>query len=355
MTIPRTLVALIIGQSYGRAGYDVQAAWWAFCTAIRRVIDSDTSTINSNTGLSLSAGDCLLARNRAADGSAVLERNDGGAGYWVGDDLASAGPLLSSAISAIGGYSPKPLITIDSHGEQDAGLMSGASEAADWKTAKLYMLTEIRTAINSGNPTGMPVWMDILGPRFPAHEIGEYLVRDKMIEIVDENTRIYRGAEKYALQLDGTTHPVAGSDGYAQMGAHTGRKVASWLVDTSQSPSGPSIINPQRNGRDVSVTISVPAGQTLVKPANPEWFGLFDGSENRIPISNFSWSDNVLTMTAAPSPAPIPAKLRYPCRPIPTSPINVDITKIIRLSNPVDPIYPGEPGFVLESMKTHTF
>lgn len=350
MTITRSLTFLVIGQSYGREGYENQPAYAAFCEAVRKSIDSDPATINSLTGLSVAAGDLLQMRNHCTDGSAILEANDGGPGYWVDDDLVTPGPLLSAVVTAIGTYGGvKPMPTIWSHGEQDAGIITTEAQSQLVKTAVNDVLwPQIRTAIHAANANGQPIWVDMLGPRYSGDELAEYWIRDRMIELIDATTRIYRGAEKYALQLDDTTHPTSG--GYAQMGAHTGRKVASWLLDTTQSPRGPGVTSPVRSGNNVTVTISVPAGKTLVKPSSPDFFGLFDGSENRIPITGYSWNGNDLTLSAGSQPA----KLRYPCRPIDNRQ-NVDINNIIRLSSPVDPVYTGEPGLVLESMATHTF
>jgi hypothetical protein len=226
-------------------------------------------------------------------------------------------------------------------------MIATEAESQTAKTAINDVLwPQIRSALNPGNPGGMPLFVDMLGPRYAHQEVAEYWMRDRLLELIASNTDVYRGAEKYALQLDATTHPTPA--GYMQMGAHTGRKAASWLLDTTQVPAGPSITSPIRAGNNATVTISVPAGGTLVKPSEPDFFGLFDASDNRIDITGYSWAGNDLTLTGATQPA----KLRYPC---PTGKKNVDITKIIRLSDPVNRIYTGEPGFVLESMATHVF
>lgn len=348
MTLVRSRHFLVVGQSYGREGYQHGGSYGPFMSAIRDAISADPATIQSRIGGSPTIADGQLFQllNRAVDGSAVLQQNDGGSGYWVENDLITDGPLLASAISAIGADTTGHSCIVYSHGEQDSANLSTASEATNVATAMLHLLTELRTAENPGNPGGVPVFVDMLGPRFPSNELGEYLLRDAMIDMIDANARIYRGAEKYAAFLDSTTHPAEGFEGYARLGAWAGRKAAHWLLNDA-ALDGPSIGTVTRTGSSVTVPINVPVGETLIKPSVPDFFGLFDASENRIPITNYSWSGDTLTLTAAETPA----KFRYPAR----KGGNSDIRKIVRLSDPSSPYYPGEPGLPLESVKTVTF
>lgn len=346
MALSRPIHFVVFGQSYGRIGYEYGAAYWAFCTAIKNVIATDYATISTNTGLTVAADDVLQRRQHATDGSAIVQANQGMTGYWVANDLTTPGTLLSDATTAISGYGTAPILGVYSHGEQDAVKITTQAQAADVGTAiEDVILPEIRAAMNAGTPTNVPIWLDVLGPRYSGDELPEYWIRDAMLAIIDAGTNLFRGAEKYALQLGSDAHPTPES--YRQMGAHTGRKVANWLVN-SATLDGPSISTPSLSGLDVTVPISVPSGKTLVKPASPDFFGLFDGSDNAIAITGYSWSGDNLTITGASAPA----KMRYP---VPTGSDDVNISKIIRLSDPSDPLYTGEPGLVLESMITHTF
>lgn len=349
MAIPRPYCAIIIGQSYGEVGYFANPGYVAFAEAVRRSIDSAPATVQATIGTTVSAGDLMQLYNNAYGGSSVLAANAGSAGnYWVENDQSTAGPRLTTTLSDIAGYSGLIRTILYSHGEQEAGMLASEAASFDAKAAILdAIFPQVRLAINASNPNGMPIWVDMLGPRYPSGELGEYWMRDRLIEIVEAGTRVYMGAEKYAVQLDGTTHPTP--LGYRQIGAHVGRKAAAWLLDpTNADVRGPQITNPVRSGSDVTVTISVPSGETLEKPSSPDFFGLFDASDGRIDIDGFTWSGNDLTIHGAQTPA----KLRYPC---PTGENLVDISKIIRLSDPADPVYVGEPGLPLESMLTHTF
>jgi len=346
MAFDRSLHFVLFGQSYVRAGYEYQPAYATFCTAIKRAINTDAAAITTNTGVSVAAQDVLQRRQHATDGTAVLAANAGSMGYWVEDDGTTPGPRLSAAVSAIGGYATRPVLAVYSHGEQDATKVTTQSAANDVVAAMAdTIIPDIRAAIDAGAPTDVPVWLDMLGPRYPGDELGEYMIRDGMIGIVEAGTNLFRGAEKYALQLGQDTHPTPAA--YQQMGAHTGRKVANWLVNQTDL-RGPSITSPVLAGSNVTVTINVPSGKTLIKPSRPTFFGLFDESDAPIEITGYAWIGNDLTLTCA-SP---PAKLRYPVRPDETL---VDITRIIRLSSPSDPVYDGEHGLVLESMVTHVF
>jgi hypothetical protein len=356
--IPRTFPYITIGQSYAATGYFYGYSHWAFSNYIRRLINTAAGTINANTFLTVAPGDMLQLHNRAIGGSSILAAFAGSTGYWVEDDLVTNGPLLNDALTAIAGIASAglqmPLPMLYSHGEQEASLIVSEAQSHDAQTAIEDVLwPAIRAACDSSgtNPTGMPVFVDMLGHRFDGDEMGEYWMRDRLIESVQAGYRTYYGVEKYALQLDMTTHPVKAAQGYMQQGAHAARKVGAWLLNpaaTVGSPGmrGPYISGATRSGQDVEVVITVPSGGTLIKPSEPDFFGLFDASENRLEITAFNWSGDNVTLTASGG---VPAKLRYPCS---TGKSVVDTSKIIRLEDPSDWVYPGEIGFPLESMKT---
>jgi hypothetical protein len=110
---------------------------------------------------------------------------------------------------------------------------------------------------------------------------------------------------------------------------------------------GPSIASAAKVWGGIDVTISVPAGQALIKPAAPDVFGVFDAGESLIPISGKGGGP----ATCCASPA-----TRMP-RPGCAYPINLYrqpyVDNIIRLDNP-SPLFAGDPGLVLESCKTIT-
>jgi hypothetical protein len=343
----RPVHVLVVGQSYGLEGYRA-SSYYPFCEVVRKQIDASPASVAATLGVSVSAGDVLQFRNRCIGGSAILQAHAGSAGYFVADDLVTAGPLLTTALSAISGYAVKPQIMLYSHGQQDARTITTEAQSISAQTAMEDVLwPQIRTALNSGTPAAVPIFVDMIGPRYASDEIAEYWMRDRLIESIDAGTNVHRGAETYGCQLDATVHPTEA--GYQLMGAHAGRHVNAWIVDGVTSLRGPSIASAVRTGNNVAVTITVPATKTLVKPTAPDFFGLFDGSDNRIAITGYSWVGNVVTLTAASTPS----KLRYPCRPIGSADSRtIDIDNIIRLTDPSDPVYAGEPGLLLESTVT---
>lgn len=345
MTFNRSRGCAFIGQSYGQEGYDRTPAYAAFQEAIRRAIVSDAAGIQASIGGSptLAAGHIFQRRGYAVDGSAVLEPHKGAStNYWLESDGTTAGPRLTAAVDAITVLAQKPLIFMHSHGEQDAGFTATSAIANDVAAGMLEIYSQVRAVAGSSS---LPVFVDLIGPRFAAQEFNEYRLRDAMVAMIAGASRVYRGAEKYALLLDKTTHPST-DFGYACLGAWTGRKVAAWLLDTmTTNPApGPSISSAVRTGNSVAVTIATPAGGSLVKPATPDFFGLFDASDNRIPVTGYSWSGDTLTITGATQPA----RFRYPAR------IDgaANVANVVRLANPSDPLFAGEPGLPLESAPT---
>ena len=277
----------------------------------------------------------------------MLEKHKGSAGnYWLENDGVTVGPRLTECLAVRSAQSLARSVVLYSHGEQDSGFTTSTALATEVAEGMTQILSEIRTAILPSGPNALPVWWDMLGPRYSANELNEYRLRDAMITEIDSLSRNFRGAEKYALLLDSSTHPTETNEGYGRMGAWTGRKIVQWLKDLSEL-RGPSISGTVRTGNDVAVTISTPAGKTLVKPDEPDFFGLFDVSDNRISITNYSWDGDVLTITGETQPA----KMRYPARKDGSS----DITRVIRLSDPSDPLFTGEPGLPLESIQTVVF
>ena len=355
--IIRPTAILIVGQSYGANGYGNGLAHYCVQERVRLAFEANPSAVSAR----LAGNPAIITgaavpqrRNVCVSGSSVLAKHDAGSGYWVGNDGITAGPLLTTAVNAIGTYPAiqKPTMIIYNHWEANVGFTLVPADVALVRAAvENTLFPQLRTACFAASPTSIPIFCDILGPRFAGNEAAEYAYRDAMLDMIAAGTNVFRGAEKYALVLDLTIHPVSGLTGYSQMGAHTGRKIESWLL-TGQTLAGPTIASAVRTVNSVAVTITVPIGKTLITPAQPDFFGLFDGAGAAIPVTNWSWSGNVLTLSAA-SPA---ASLRYPV-PLrvgsgPTKP--ADINKIVRLTAPSDPLFPGEPGLVLESAKAFT-
>lgn len=346
MTLVFSRYLVTAGQSYGREGYNNGYAYGPFFEAIRRAISTNSSDLQTHLGGSpaIAAGQVFQLANGCYDGSAVLQKHTGAAGnYWLENDGETAGPRLDDHLAVLAAQTLSRSVVVYSHGEQDAGYTSTTVLADEVAAGMTELLLAIRTVLNPVGPNALPVFWDILGPRYSTHEMNEYRLRDAMLTEIDGLSRNFRGAEKYALRLDGTTHPSEDNDGYGRMGAWTGRKVAKWLIDLGEL-RGPQIGTVTRSGSSVSVPIVTPSGGTLIRPSEPDFFGLFDASDNRIPITSYSWSGDTLTITGATEPA----RFRYPARKGGAA----DIEKIVRLANPSDPIFEGEPGLPLESAQT---
>lgn len=342
----RSRAFMTIGQSFAVEGYSFTPAYYAFAEAVRRAIESSASSVQATLGgtPTIVDGDILQRRMSSFEGSAVLAAHLGTAGnYWVEDDGITAGPRLTTTIAAITALTQKPAIFLYSHGQQDAGFVTNSTEATAVADAMIdTIIADVRTEAGSSS---IPVFVSMLGPRFEAQEMGEYLLRDAIIDMVNGASNVFWGAENYACRLDSTTHPSEDNRGYGYMGAQVGRRVAEYLL-TGASLSGPTIGTVTRSGSDVTVPINVPAGKSLVKPADPDFIGLWDGSGNRLSIISNSWASDTLTVTVSGTPT----TFRYPARPLRP----YDLDSIIRLTDPVDPLYSGEPGLPLESKKTVT-
>lgn len=346
MTLIYSRYLLTAGQSYGREGYDRGFAYGPFFEAVRRAIETNPSDLQTHLGGSptIESGQAFQLTSGGYDGSAVLAMHTGAAGnYWLQNDGVTEGPRLTSHLALIAAQTLSRSVVVYSHGEQDAGFTSTdarAIQVADGMTSLLYA---IRAELNPAGPNALPVFWDLIGPRYAGHEFNEYRLRDAMIDEIDSLSRNLRGVEKYALRLDSTVHPSEDLEGYGRMGAWAGRKVAQWLIDLGEL-RGPQISSVVRSGNDVAISINVPSGKTLVKPADPDFIGLWNAAGSRVGILSQSWSGNTLTVKASDTPA----TFRYPAR----SDRAFDINNIIRLSDPSDAIFPGEPGLPLESSKT---
>ena len=332
----RSVHFLTFGQSYAELGYGRSFSYWPFAVAMRRMIDSAPAALSSALGVTVAAGDMTQLRQVAVGGSAIREEFANGNGYWVTNGNGN-GPLLTSAVNAIAGYAVKPQFAIWSHGERDAQFVNTQTDVDNVRSAVVNRLFPgIRAALNSGAPLGVRIFVDMLGFRYVADEARENMMRDMMIGVINDQPNVMRGAEKYAIELDSTFHPT--QIGYQTLGAHTGRRIAAQLA-TGSNLEAPSIASASCSGNNVTVNINVPSGGALVKPADPGHFGLYDAGGSRLSYTA-SWSGDSVTLTCPSQPA----TLRYPAREA-----RFDASRIIRLSDPADPIFPGEPGLPLQS------
>ena len=346
MAFERSRYSVALGQSYGEVGYKYGGSWGPFMNAIARVMRTNPTQVQSRIGGSPSISGSQVFSNVIASwgGSAVLERNSGASGnYWLENNGTTAGPRMTEAQGIIGALTNPFGACVYSHGEQDVNGATSATLAGEIVAGMQRIRDLSRLAIRPASPATVPFFVDLIGPRYAAGEMGEYLLRDAMISSLISQANTFWGVEKYALSLDSTAHPTNDNDGYGRMGAWAGRKVANWLA-TGAELRGPSISSVTRSGNTVTVNISVPAGESLVTPSQPDFFGLWNAAGKRLPITRHTWSGNTLELEAE-SPA---ATFRYPAR----SDRPHNISSIVRLSAPASPLFVGEHGLPLESTTT---
>lgn len=350
MTITRNRNLVAFGQSYAADGLNFRPGYEGLVKGLQSVSSSNVP----------------LLINTAENGSAIREENAGlSAGHWVNND-GTAGSHLTNAVSEISTQWPGNVVAafIWSHGEQEATKIIEESTWADmvaradraYDAAESRLLPDIRAAIHATNGGGMAVFADLPGPRFRPQELGEYAVRDRLLEWINTSSSDdnFRGAEKYAVPLDDTTHP---SDlGYFQLGVWQGRKLGAWyantgVVDPAPGPSidtgNVSVTNPSDPALNTTITVPIitPSGETLVMPDNPDFFGVWDANGARLRITASGSGSNV-TLTVLDNAAP--ATLRYPAA-IGDRPFDQD--NIIRLSRTVTGDS-REMGLPLESIAT---
>lgn len=334
--MPRSVHFLTFGQSYAEQGYGRGQSYGPFAIALRRAIATSASAIGTRLGITVAADDMVQLRQIAVGGSAIRQANDGGTGWWVQNNN-NRGSLLTPALAVINAYPVKPQFALWSHGERDAQVATTQAEIDAVQTAITSRLfPDIRAALNASAPNSVRIFVDLLGFRYLADQDRENGLRDMMLSLLGSQPSLYRGAEKYAIELDSTFHPT--ERGYLTLGAHAGRQVAAVLA-TGVELEAPGISTATRSGNRVDVTISVPAGKTLVKPAMPSHFGVYDAGGVRMAY-RASWAGNVLSLTTPNAPA----RLRYPAREA-----VFDASRIVRLSDPVDPLFLNEPGIPLQS------
>lgn len=345
MPITYSLVVGIGGQSFADAGTFYGMDHPPFARALRDAMVTGAATIQTRIGgtPTLAAGHLHSRLDLASNGSSALEKFKGSVGnYWVENDGVTPGPLLVSFVNTITALAAdaRPKILRWSQGQQDASVIANFSDVALFKTAVQTIWQALRTACNAGSPTTIPFFVDMLGIRYEPDWPYEHWIRDALIDLIAAGTNVFRGAETYAARMDTTMHPSNDARGYGQIGAHAGRIVSSWGL-TGAVPASPTIGAVTRLANVVTVPITTPG--TLIKPGQPDWFGLFDGAGAQIPIVNYVWSGNSLLLTAAAQPA----SLRYP---VATRRVT-DPSRIIRLNAPAAPLVTDEIGLPLASTK----
>lgn len=231
--------------------------------------------------------------------------------YWYNIAGSASGPLLTAAVSAIGALSAKPTIIVWDQGQADTAAASGAVDgisaataAADYKTATEAIFSALRSACNPGSPTSVPIFMAPLGRRASSSpSLGYEAIRQKQLEIIAGGTNIHRALEVYDLDLKDVVHPNRA--GRRIYGTRIAETVARISLGGDDIFAGPSISGVTLdNSTTLRVAISVEAGDSLVKPANPYGFRV-EQSGSQVPVASMAWSGNDLLLTLA-SPVTTP-------------------------------------------------
>lgn len=247
-------------------------------------------------------------------GSAVLQSNAPAspANWWFvsGVGTFSRGPLATSARSLISGKlarGPTPICGIWYQQQGDTGAVdmtsysAAVSEAVLHRQATTWLLNDFATLWNPGTPTDVKWFVDLEGRRRESGYARRIAVmRDSRLAMIAANANLRFGMETYDVPL-----PLDNDHPYGLDWGHFGLRTAVAIANEyfgGTVPLGPTI---GTITRPTPTTISIPivpgAGRTIVKPASPIGFGLFDANDlvsgTRITPSAYSWAGDTLTLT----------------------------------------------------------
>ncbi len=247
----------------------------------------------------------------ATNGSSILKRFNA-TNYWYDEDTSSNGPLLTAAEATIAtevSASRTPNAIVWVQGEQDAGPMTSLVDQGLYQSGLAYVLTALRTAINPGSPTSVPVVVSTLGRRVIVGSYPGYgLVREAQLVVVAAGTNI-AAIDKYDIGLRDDIH---GDDaGYQVMGERIGR--ALYSLSGGSPELGPQIDTANVNivGSTVEIPILLEGAFAITKPTTPCGFRFETSAGVALVPTSYSWSTNTLIATFA-SPVAAGGKMKFP-------------------------------------------
>lgn len=195
--------------------------------------------------------------------------------FWWNISSSSAGPRLTTALGVITSlqglaFSLHPTDLHICLGTNDAQAManaapSPASHQTDFQTALTAIISAMRTAMNSGSPTSVRVFIDIPGRDIFVNPGGMERARQGVLDVIAAGTNIFRGAELYDLELRDNVHP---SDvGRVHQGERNATQFAIHRDSVTGLFSGPSITSVTTSGTTVTISLNAESGDAITFPA----------------------------------------------------------------------------------------
>ncbi|MEM1372331.1 MAG: hypothetical protein AAGG72_08930, partial [Pseudomonadota bacterium] len=252
-------------------------------------LQSNTSLIRPETVVSARGGSAMLSAAQNAT-----------QGFWYDQPSATAGVNLTNAQSMLAAIPRRPLAGIWNQGEQDTFYVDDEAKRVAFRDSTSACLDLLRAAMNPSDASAVTFYLTPVGRRegldTAQSNLGYNLVRHAHLEVIANNPRVQFGGEFYDVELvDGVHGTYAG---YERMARRTADIIAAQF-NTSHTPVlGPSIASATRQTTTtVDVAITLETGQTLVRPATADHFGVYTSAGVRLPVTGTAWTDNTVRLT----------------------------------------------------------
>lgn len=227
----------------------------------------------------------------AEGGSSVFKQNNSSSEYWWDEDTDTAGTMLTRMYNTFDEFGVTPTDISWSQGEQDALFLnkSGRQTEAQYK-AKLQLVFE---DMREKYPN-VKIWVKIIGTRADGgntNDGGTQSVRNAQLELIEELSYVYFGAEQYHATLEDNLH--FDNAGNADVFGNQAKSMASQTGDFVENPTGPEMTTVIRSGAVITIdtdSTSIPNSSTV------EGFAYFDNSGSEVSITSAVVNDNQITI-----------------------------------------------------------
>jgi hypothetical protein len=246
-------------------------------------------------------------RDQAVGGSfAVKAHRDTfspSSGFWWDVQANTAGPLLTTAVTAINAMAVKPHAIVWDQGQADTDAAAGvggynaAQAVADYTTATQAVFQALRAAINPSSPGSVPVFMVPIGRRTSSADMGMQRIRQAQLSIIGADAQVHHAADSYDLELRDSVHPSPRA--LRTYGKRIGQTIARVLY--SGAVPLPPFVSSVTKLSSTSVRIAVTSAGSLNRPTTPVALRIEDSANPGVAVQQtaHSWSSNNLTITTA--------------------------------------------------------